>query len=249
MTEEIEVYQTQAIQTTPAQLLNLAIEKGADLDKLEKLMDLQIRWEEREAKKAYTEAMATFKAHPPEIDKDKHVRFDTQKGVTEYNHASLANVTDKLNAGLSKHGLSASWTNVQGDNSISVTCRIAHIMGHSEETTLTAPPDTSGSKNSIQAIGSSITYLQRYTLMSLVGLAARDQDDDGKGAEAIHITDEQVKTISELLKKKNIQKASFLKHMKAESFETIPGEEFTKAVAALKAKPDPKPKERQPGED
>jgi hypothetical protein len=54
-------------------------------------------------------------------------------------------------------------------------------MGHSERTTLSATADTSGSKNSIQAIGSTVTYLQRYTLLAAVGLAAGG-DDDGQAA-------------------------------------------------------------------
>jgi hypothetical protein len=48
---------------------------------------------------------------------------------------------------------------------------------------LTSGPDTSGSKNPIQALGSAVSYLQRYTLLSLAGLATEDQDDDGATAE------------------------------------------------------------------
>ena len=48
---------------------------------------------------------------------------------------------------------------------------------------LSAPPDSSGSKNSIQAIASTLTYLQRYTLLSITGLAASEADDDGRGGD------------------------------------------------------------------
>jgi hypothetical protein len=59
-----------------------------------------------------------------------------------------------------------------------VTCILTHEKGHSEETSLQGPPDTSGSKNSIQAVGSSVTYLCRYTLLAACGLAA-SEDTDG----------------------------------------------------------------------
>ena len=52
-------------------------------------------------------------------------------------------------------------------------------MGHSEAVSIAGPLDDSGQKNGIQQIGSTITYLERYTLMAIMGLAAHDQDDDG----------------------------------------------------------------------
>ena len=157
------------VEASPAVLISEAVAKGADLEKLKGLLDLQERWERNEALKAYNAAMSAFKADPPIIEKDKTVSF----GNTKYNHATLANVTAKINAALSKHGLSASWQ-VKQNGTVSVTCKITHIKGHSEETTLSAPADTSGSKNAIQAIGSTISYLERYSLLALTGLATSD---------------------------------------------------------------------------
>ncbi len=81
---------------TPADMIKMAVAGGADLEKLEKLMLLQERWEGNEAKKEYHKAMAAFKANPPEINKDKQVSYNTNKGKTEYRHASLANVCNKI---------------------------------------------------------------------------------------------------------------------------------------------------------
>lgn len=157
-------------------------EGGMDVSKLKELLDVQERWEAIEAKKAYTQAMAAFKENPPEILKDKKVHYETSKGSTDYKHATLHNVTSKINSELSKHGLTASWLTSQDNGFIKVTCKITHIMGHSEETCLSAPPDNTGSKNAIQAIASTVTYLERYTLLALTGLATADQDDDGAAA-------------------------------------------------------------------
>ena len=82
--------------SSPAEMIKLAVSGGADLDKLEKLLTLQERWDKNEAKKAYHKAMAEFKANPPKINKDRKVTY----GNTKYNHASLANVTDYLLRGL-----------------------------------------------------------------------------------------------------------------------------------------------------
>src|SRR5258708_10458648 len=62
---------------------------------------------------------------------------------------------------------------------IRVPCTLTHAQGHSESVSMSAQPDTSGSKNSIQAIGSTTSYLQRYTLFAATGLAPKDADTDG----------------------------------------------------------------------
>lgn len=216
--------------TTPAMLLQIAIDKGADMDKLEKLMDLQMRWEQNNARKAYHEAMAQFKANPPEIEKDKKVAY----GNTKYNHASLSNVTAKINSELSKYGLSASWTTTQTDKGVTVTCKISHVMGHSEETSLTAGLDKSGAKNDIQALGSTISYLERYTILALTGLATSEMDDDGQGTIE-YITDKQKSMLVDMMNSKGVKEEKFLEYMKVDEWEKIPADKFNVAMTALKS--------------
>jgi hypothetical protein len=229
--QQAELIVREKPETTPAMLLNIAIENGAELDKLEKLMDLQMKWEANQARKAYTEAMAAFKANQPDIEKDKTVAY----GNTKYNHATLANVTDKINAALSQHGLSASWVTQQADKGITVVCRITHVLGHYEETSLTAPADTSGAKNAIQAIGSTISYLQRYTILALTGLATRDMDNDGQGTVE-YIDDKQLSTIRDLMNDKDIKEDKFCEYMQVESLTAIKKTDFQKAIQSIKAK-------------
>jgi hypothetical protein len=163
---------------TPVDLLRIAVSQGADIDKLEKLMALQERWEKNEARKAFVQAMNKFKANPPTITKNHDVSF----GETHYRHATLDHVCDEVTKGLSAVGITHAWKVTQDKESfITVICVLTHELGHSEETQLIGAPDKSGSKNSIQAIGSTVTYLQRYTLFAACGLAAKN-DDDGRGA-------------------------------------------------------------------
>lgn len=165
----------------PAYLLQLAVEQGADIEKLEKLMALQDRWEATNARKAYVAAMAEFKKNAPTIEKDKTVSFPG----TSYTHATLGNICQVVIASLASHGLSHRWSTDQPDSGmIVVDCILTHSLGHSESTTMKAPPDNSGKKNAIQQIASTVTYLQRYTLLAACGLATMDsdEDDDGRGA-------------------------------------------------------------------
>ena len=165
----------------PMQMIADAVAQGADVDKLSKLMDLQERWQKEEARKAFIAAMNRFKEHPPEIFKNKSVYHN---GVFKYKHATLDVVSQAITSGLSKVGISHRWETVQKDAGvISVTCILTHEIGHSEKTTLESTPDASGGKNSIQAVGSTVHYLQRYTLLSATGMAVQDQDDDGRGGK------------------------------------------------------------------
>jgi len=234
---------------TPSDLLAVAVSQGADLAKLEKLMELQERFEANEARKAYTKAMAAFKKNPPEILKDAHVAYKAGGGTTEYNHATLGQVASAIGAALSAHGLSAAWKTEQ-NGQVVVTCTITHEQGHSESTSLTAAADTSGSKNAIQAIGSTITYLQRYTLLALTGIAAKGQDDDGKDPEPPeYITDKQLSQIVDMANESGTDADKFLKFMEVGSLEQIQASQFKKAMSALKTKLKAKQKADKEGSD
>lgn len=218
---------------TPAELIQIAVTSGADLEQLEKLMNLQERWEANEARKAYHKAMSAFKENPPKIDKDKNVGYNTAKGNVKYSHASLYNVVDKITAELSKHGLSASWRTKQ-NGTIAVTCIITHVLGHSEEVTLSANADTTGAKNDIQAMGSTITYLERYTLLAATGLATFDQDNDGRGVSVEKLDENKLKIIKDLLA--GTDETKFLAYMNVEKIEDILKTDYLKAKTALKSR-------------
>jgi len=224
-------------ENSPAAMIQAAISGNADLEKLEKLMQIQERWEANEAKKAYVVAMAAFKANPPRIEKTKQVSFATAKGKTEYKHALLADAAEIINKALSANGLSATWKTCQQENKITVTCMITHKMGHSESTSLTASPDDSGGKNSIQAIGSTVSYLERYTLFSLTGLASHDMDDDGAKTETI--SDEQANTLHALINDNDMNADGkylprLLAYLKVDTLDDLLARDFIKAQTAIK---------------
>lgn len=172
-------------QITPMQMLNMAVQQGADLEKMQKLMDLQERWEANEARKAFVVALNAFKADAPKIIKTREVSFGA--GKTSYKHALSGVASEQIGEALAKVGISHRWDVLQFDGGkIKVTCILTHALGHAERVSMEATPDTSGSKNSIQAIGSAVSYLQRYTLFASTGLVPKDADDDGAGGGTTH---------------------------------------------------------------
>lgn len=222
---------------SPAEMIVEAVGNGLDVDKLERLLTAQERWEAGQARKAYHVAMAQFKANPPKIEKDRKVGFSTSRGNVGYSHATLGNVTEKVNTELSKYGLSASWRTSQQNGEIAVICKITHVSGHSEETALSAKPDESGSKNSIQAIGSAVTYLQRYTLLSMLGLATYDQDDDAAGPVE-YVDDKQLHQLRDAIIAAEADPVKFIKYMHIDSLEVMPKSKFQTAMAALQTRID-----------
>jgi hypothetical protein len=168
-------------------LMELALDPNTDADKLTKLLDAQLRWEANVARKAYIASIQQFKANLPEISKSKHIQYATSSGgQVDYWYAPLDAVCKILIPALKAVGITHSWRTSDQGGKTTVTCVLTHSMGHSEEAaTLSGPADTSGGKNSIQAIGSTVYYLQRYTFLAAIGVAAEGHDDDGRSGECM----------------------------------------------------------------
>ena len=230
---------------TPATLLQMAVEQGADIDKLEKLMALQDRWEKSQAEKAFNQAMSDFSANLPTIEKTVYVKhFDGY-------HADIGVMAKMIREAMAPHGLSFRWNTEQGDK-ITVTCVVKHRGGHSESTPLSSSPDKSGGKNDIQAIGSAVKYLERYTLEAATGIVASGADDDGAATQTVElVTDEQVQILEAKLSDNDIPIDRFKKWMrsnaKVESFAELNEAGYQHVMA--KANELIKQKTREPGQD
>lgn len=160
----------------------MATDPNANLDKIERMLAMKEKIDDRNASIAFSAAIAAARAEIPPIVKDATVDFTSQKGRTHYKHETLAGIARAIDPVLSKFGLSYRFrTDDSQRDRVRVTCIISHAGGHSEENSLSGPPDSSGSKNPFQAAGSAVTYLQRYTLKAALGLSA-EVDDDGQSA-------------------------------------------------------------------
>lgn len=184
---------------SPAAMMLSAVSQGISLDQIEKMMALQERWEANEARKAFNDALAGFKSEAVEIIKRKQVEFKTDRGTTSYKHAELADVVTAVAPALSKHGFAWGWDVEQKDGRIHVTCTLVHRLGHEKSVTLSAPPDDSGKKNTIQAIASTTTYLERHTLKAVCGISEKGDDNDGAGADdaAYDLRDEWISKMAQ----------------------------------------------------
>lgn len=218
-------------------LLEMAISSGADIERLDKLLDLKERYDREEARKQFTSALADFKAEDISIRKDKAVGYTNKDGsFTGYKHATLGNVVGTAVPHMSKHGLSHRWDVIQAADAITVTCILTHKGGHSEKVSMFAAPDDTGKKNSIQQVASTVSYLERYTFLSITGLAVEEQDDDGNKAvgPVDLITDNQALKLHSMITDNELDMDAFIGWLaisaaRASTIEDIPSSFFKQA--------------------
>lgn len=161
-----------------------------DVAKLQHLLELRERHEAVEARKAFVTAMNEFKAHPPVLEKVKKVDFSSKGGTrVHYNYAPLDHISKVLGEALSRHNLSFRWNVRQVERQVDVSCVLQHSGGHSESVTMTAGTHDDDRMNAIQRLGSTITYLERYTLLAATGMATQEQDDDARATPPVAALD------------------------------------------------------------
>lgn len=229
MNDVIKKESNQVAQANPMQMIESAIAKGLDVDSLSKLMDLQERWEKSNAKKMFFQAFNEFQSIVPSIKKLSQGHNCT--------YAKLEDIAAQIRPSLKKCDLSYRFEQ-DHTNGITVTCIVSHVDGHSEKTTMTAQPDISGKKNPIQAIASTVTYLQRYTLIGALGITTADEDLDGRLAIAggNFLGGEQVAELEKLLTDTGTDRQKFLAYFNVQQLGDLLETQYAQASSMLKRK-------------
>lgn len=219
----------------------MSTDPTVSFDRAQQAFAFYERVQANQARKAFDAAMAAAKAEIPVIKKKRLVEYEAKGGKTSYVHEDLGGIAEIIDPILAKHSLSYRYRTTSNPNEpVIVTCIIAHADGHSEETTLSAGRDDSGGKNAIQSIGSSVTYLQRYTLKAALGLAAAKDDDgatsDKTADEIATISSAQISVLETLIAETGSNLAAFLKMANAESVGAILAKDFEGLKTILEAK-------------
>lgn len=214
-------------------LLSAALARGADGEMLERLIGFHERSEAHAARKAFEKALAAAKAKIPVIAKNRQAVVGRQP----YRHEDLAEIARTITPILARNGLSYRFRSQSTGALVTVVCVISHRDGHSEENSLSASPDESGEKNSIQAVGSTLTYLQRMTLKAALGLAASD-DDDGQAAGpcSAQITRQQARELLDLIEVVGADKDALLQFFQIKGVTDLPATRFRQALTMLNSR-------------
>ena len=166
---------------SPHGLLSQAIAQNAGIETLERLMDLQDRWEKKQAKKIFDEAMALFQSKCPIIKKTKN-GGKTKSGNVAYKFAPIEDIVKQTKDLIAECGFSyiiktPSFT----DGSVEVSVEARHNAGHSEVSTVTFPLVTKTDIMSApQVVAGTVTFAKRYAFCNAFGIVTMDEDNDGK---------------------------------------------------------------------
>ena len=217
-----------------------------DIDKLTALFELQKKYDDEIARKAYHVAKSQFAAIAPTIIADGEADFTAGNKRTNYKYATLAGTLSQIRDALEQCRLHVGWKTEEVENRLKVTCFLTHDLGYQEETSLSAGrEDGKGQSgmNSLQALKSTTSYLERITLYALLGLASTDDDDDGRAAvkpEIVKLNPDQVNEIHAMITDNDLDMKGFMKWLalsgaRAGLIEDIPVDCFDAVVRKIKA--------------
>jgi hypothetical protein len=136
------------------------------------------------------------KALPEVIAKNK----DGGYGDNQYKYATLGTILTDVKPVLSQHGFTTRWRTEMEGQVIRVTCELRHRSGHIEENWLSGPPDSRGGKTQMQAIGSTVSYLSRYTLIASLGITTGDMPDADERQKPSPTTVDELRNLRALAK-------------------------------------------------
>ena len=232
-----------------------AANPAVDIDKMERLLQMQERVMDRRAKAAFDAELSIMQPELPQVDRNGCIKVlskaDRDAGRMDARpqqstpYALWEDINAAIAPHLAAHGFALSFrTGTSADGKITVTGVLSHKEGHREETTITLHHDSSGSKNNVQAVGSSISYGKRYTaglLLNITSRAPGDADDDGNAAgRSATISEEQLAELRALLIRVggdvSANESRFIQYFKIPSLADLPAKDFDRAVKAIKAK-------------
>ena len=218
---------------TPDALMRLAVETGADVERLDKLMQLQERWQAGQARQAFLAALADFQRDCPALPKTKEVK--KRDGGLLYKFAPLPEICATISATEHTCGFTHRFDQEDHENgAVTVKCIIAHRAGHAETTSVTIPPTKGQNTNEAQNKGIMISYGRRYALCGAYGMVTGDPDTDGNVPPEMISADQAVE-FAELAEQTGTDLGPILAWMGCDSCETMPaGPKYEQAVAKLR---------------
>jgi hypothetical protein len=228
-----------AVQDFSGGILNViaraSVDPNVDIDKMERLLEMQERVLARDAKSAYYSALAEMQPNLPVIDERGGIK--DRNGNVQSTYALWEDVNEAIRPVLHEHGFALSFRVRRTDGEVITTGVLSHRGGHSEETELSLPTDTSGSKNAVQAVGSSTQYGKRYTAYALLNITSKGEDDDGdKGGRAAAVSKEQLDVLLGIADAVSADTAKFCRLYKVASLRDLPAKEFDEAKRRLREK-------------
>jgi len=165
--------------TSVDHLLTAAIERGATVEALERIMSMRRELKAEQAREAFVSALAAFQGECPVIHKSKAVLVN---GSPRYHYAPLECIVAQVKELLQRHGLSYTLNAVVEDKWVTAKCSITHREGHTEVSEFKVPIEAGAKMSEPQKFASALTFAKRYAFCNALGILTGDEDDDNQVA-------------------------------------------------------------------
>jgi hypothetical protein len=222
---------------SPADIIRMAVSGGADLDKLEKLLNLQERYEANEARKIFASSFATAQANIASVLKTK------DNAQTHSKYADLSDIIKSAQPVYTKEGFSVIFYEgvTIAPECIRICADVLHKAGHKETYFYDVPLDGTGLRGNanmtkIHGKSSSTSYGRRYLMCMIWNIPTQDDDGNNAGKPVELIDEKQLNQILDSINELGADLKQFLTYMKLEKVEDMLKSDFPKAMAAIDAK-------------
>jgi hypothetical protein len=234
--EHVPATLTEQPETLLHAIVQMASNPAVDVTKLQAILEMQERLEGRQAERAYNVALAQTQAEIPHISKLGTVALGSGTGSSKF--ARWEDMDKVLRPLMDKHGFTLSFDTGErgkdGGGAI-VTGILRHREGHSERASISLPLDSGPGRNSLQALGSTLSYGKRYVAEMLFNMVRKGEDNDAADFGKKYVTQEQADELVALLKEAGRQEGSFIPAMAsdARSCEEVDARDFDRVRSAL----------------
>lgn len=213
----------------------LAMDQNTDLAKLEKMLEMKERLEEKEARRAFSDAMAACQSEIQPVVRNK------DNDQTKSKYADLAAIYDACKPIIAKHGFSFSTfpASTERDHHMGVRWILRHEGGHEESELAEIPLDDRGmkgtaNKTQTHAFGSTVSYARRYLFCMLFDVATGD-DDDGNtaGKSAATVSAEQYISLRDRAAEAGVAEETICLAHNVSDLSVFPAKDFEAAMNRL----------------
>lgn len=218
-----------------AVMMQGVIEKGITAENAEamsKLCELYERMEAKNAERAFIAAFAKMQSEIPVIIAKTEIK---NRGKYE----KFEDVMQVVSPILRANGFSESFSQTGDDKRITVKCHLSHIAGHSRENEFSVRMSNK-SDTATQDDCKASTTAKRNALLQALNIIIRQDifqsDEADSSIEGSPVTANQAADLRALCEETNSDKAKFLAHAGAESFETIMSSRYEDLAEKLNRK-------------
>lgn len=215
---------------------NAASNPDVDVDKLQKLLEMQERILARRAEMAFSGAMSQVQSQT------RSIAADALNPQTRSKYASYKALDKALRPIYTSNGFALSFNTEDSPlpEHMRVVCDVSHVEGVSRHYRIDMPTDGKGARGGdvmtkTHAVGAGASYGMRYLLKMIFNVAVGEDDQDGNDVSP-SISEEQAATLQAMIEEVKADKDKFLKYMRVEKLSDLPAAKYASAVKALEKK-------------